>query len=65
LVVSLGVDAFSGDPVGGFELQSPDFLDVGRKICALGFPTHFVMEGGYALHALGVNVANVITGFSE
>lgn len=65
LVVSLGVDTFAGDPVGGFELQSPDYLDIGRQIRALDRPTHFVMEGGYAMSALGTNVANVITGYAE
>lgn len=65
LVVSLGVDTFVDDPVGGFRLQSDDFIDIGRKIAGLGIPTHFVMEGGYAMQALGRNVANVIRGFSE
>lgn len=65
LVASLGVDTFAGDPVGGLELQSSDFLDIGRPIRALGRPTHFVMEGGYAMSALGTNVANVIPGYAE
>jgi acetoin utilization deacetylase AcuC-like enzyme len=29
----------------------------------LGKPTLFVMEGGYAVREIGVNVANVLTGF--
>lgn len=65
VVVSLGVDSFAGDPVGGFELQSPDYLEIGRRIRSLNFPTQFIMEGGYAMDALGVNVANVITGYCE
>lgn len=65
LVVSLGVDTFADDPVGGFKLQSSDFLDIGRQICALECPTHFIMEGGYAMSALGTNVANVITGYCQ
>lgn len=64
LVVSLGVDTFEGDPVGGFTLQSDDYVDIGRHIARSGLPTHLVMEGGYALDALGRNVANVLTGYS-
>ena len=65
LVVSLGVDTFEGDPVGGFTLKSPDYIDIGRRLAELGLPTQFVMEGGYAIDALGLNVANVISGFSQ
>ena len=65
LIVSLGVDTFVGDPVGGFRLESPDFLSIGADIAGLRLPTLFVMEGGYAIAALGTNVANVITGFVE
>lgn len=63
LVVSLGVDAYEGDPVGGFRLQTPDFRRIGQAIAGLGLPSHFVMEGGYAIDALGANVAAVLTGF--
>ncbi|WP_282611114.1 histone deacetylase family protein [Pelagibius sp. Alg239-R121] len=65
LVVSLGVDTFEGDPVGGFTLQTADYIDVGKRLAATGLPTHFVMEGGYAMESLGTNVANVITGYCE
>lgn len=64
LIVSLGVDSFIKDPVGGFALLSPDFLAIGSDIAALRLPTLFVMEGGYAIAELGVNTANVITGFA-
>jgi acetoin utilization deacetylase AcuC-like enzyme len=65
LIVSLGVDTFVDDPVGGFRLETPDFLTIGADIAGLGLPTLFVMEGGYAIAALGTNVANVITGFNQ
>jgi len=65
LIVSLGVDTFVDDPVGGFRLETPDYLTLGADIAALGLPTLFVMEGGYAIAALGTNTANVITGFSH
>lgn len=63
LIVSLGVDTFDGDPVGGFCLQTPDYLRVGQTIARINVPCHFVMEGGYAVDALGRNVSNVLTGF--
>lgn len=65
LVLSLGVDTFDGDPVGGFCLQTPDYLRLGQAIAQLGLPTHFVMEGGYSVDALGQNVCNVLTGFLQ
>lgn len=65
LVVSLGVDTFEHDPISQFRLKTDDYLQVGRRIAGLGLPSLFVMEGGYAVDALGVNVANVLTGFSE
>jgi acetoin utilization deacetylase AcuC-like enzyme len=63
IVVSLGVDTFEGDPVGGFRLQTPDYLRLGQAIATLGLPSHFVMEGGYAIEALGANVTNVLQGY--
>jgi len=65
LVLSLGVDTFDGDPVGGFCLQTPDYLRLGQRIAALGLPTLFVMEGGYAIEPLGQNVTNVLTGYLQ
>ena len=64
LVVSLGVDAFRDDPISFFRLDSDDFADCGRRIAALGLPTVFVMEGGYAIEAVGVNTVNVLEGFA-
>jgi acetoin utilization deacetylase AcuC-like enzyme len=65
VVVSLGVDTFQGDPVSSFALLTPDYLEMGGMIASLKRPTQFVMEGGYAIEALGENVANVLTGFAS
>ncbi|MPT22385.1 MAG: histone deacetylase family protein, partial [Starkeya sp.] len=35
------------------------------RIAALARPTLFVMEGGYAVEAIGVNVANTLEGFLQ
>ena len=63
LVVSLGVDTFAGDPLSKFALQSADFLRIGERISYLGLPTAFVLEGGYAVAEIGINVVNVLEGF--
>jgi acetoin utilization deacetylase AcuC-like enzyme len=64
LVVSLGVDTFAGDPISGFALQSQDYLRMGERIARAGLPTVLVFEGGYAVDAVGVNVANVLHAFA-
>jgi acetoin utilization deacetylase AcuC-like enzyme len=65
LVVALGVDTFEGDPISGFRLKSPDYLRVGAAIARTALPTVFVMEGGYAVVEIGVNVVNVLAGFVD
>lgn len=65
VVVSLGVDTFKEDPISFFKLDSPDFLTMGARIAKLGLPTLFVMEGGYAIDAIGVNTVNVLDGFEN
>jgi acetoin utilization deacetylase AcuC-like enzyme len=65
LVVSLGVDTFAGDPISSFRLQSPDFSAYGRMIGKSGIPTLFVLEGGYAVGEIGINVVNVLMGFEQ
>lgn len=65
LVVSLGVDTFERDPISRFKLKSEDYLAMGRAIAGIGCPTLFVLEGGYAIDELGVNVVNVLTGFES
>ncbi len=63
LVVSLGVDTHRDDPSGGFKLDSSHYVLMGRRMGELGLPTLFVLEGGYGLEVLGVNVTNVMAGF--
>ncbi len=63
LVVALGVDAFEGDPISAFKLTSADFTRIGARVARLGRPSVFVLEGGYAVAEIGVNVANTLEGF--
>jgi acetoin utilization deacetylase AcuC-like enzyme len=65
LVVSLGVDTFEDDPISFFKLKSRDFTTYGRMIAGLKLPTLFVMEGGYAIDAIGTNTVNVLAGFED
>jgi acetoin utilization deacetylase AcuC-like enzyme len=63
VVVSLGVDTFEKDPISKFKLKTEDYPRIGKRIAALGLPTLFVMEGGYAVEEIGVNAVGVLTGF--
>lgn len=63
LVVPLGVDTYVGDPISGFTLTSDDFTRMGARLSSAKLPTVFVMEGGYAVEQVGVNVVNVLEGF--
>jgi acetoin utilization deacetylase AcuC-like enzyme len=63
LVVSLGVDTFKEDPISFFKLESADFLTYGARIARLKLPSLFVMEGGYAIEAIGINTVNVLQGY--
>ena len=63
VVVSLGVDTYRDDPISCFELESADYPVLGARLADRGVPTLFVMEGGYAVEAIGTNVAGVLTGF--
>ena len=62
-VVSLVVDSFEKDPICFFKLKSDDFLSMGKLISKLQLPTLFVMEGGYDINELGINVVNVLQVF--
>ncbi|HEU0045482.1 histone deacetylase family protein [Sphingomonas sp.] len=64
LVVSFGADTWEGDPISRFALKTADYALLARDIAACGWPTVIVMEGGYAVDALGANVASFLGGFS-
>ena len=64
LVVSFGADTWEGDPISHFALATDDYAVLARDIAAAGWPTAIVMEGGYAVEALGRNVASFLGGFA-
>jgi histone deacetylase 6 len=52
LIVSAGFDAAGGDPVGGMELTSAGFRELGARAGVLAPRVALVLEGGYAVEAL-------------
>lgn len=65
LVISLGLDTFEHDPISRFKLMEEDYRRLGERIAWADLPTLFVMEGGYAVDALGINTVNVLMGFEQ
>jgi acetoin utilization deacetylase AcuC-like enzyme len=63
LIVSYGADTYENDPISHFKLKTSDYAAMARRIASLGLPTVVVMEGGYAVEALGANVASFLGGF--
>ena len=63
LILSFGADTFEADPISHFRLRQDDYRTIGRRIAAIGLPVLVVMEGGYAIDALGRNVAALLAGF--
>jgi acetoin utilization deacetylase AcuC-like enzyme len=60
LVVSFGADTYEADPISSFRLETRDYGVLARRIASLGAPVLIVMEGGYAVDALGANVAEFL-----
>ena len=63
LIVSYGADTHEDDPISYFKLKTCDYAPMARRIASMGLPTLIVMEGGYAVEALGANVAEFLSGF--
>ncbi|OYW21272.1 histone deacetylase family protein [Sphingomonas sp. 32-62-10] len=63
LVVSFGADTWEGDPISHLKLKTEDYSILAADIAARGWPTVILMEGGYAVEALGRNVAGFLAGF--
>ncbi len=63
LIVSYGADTHEDDPISHFKLKTSDYAPMASRIASMGVPTLIVMEGGYAIEALGANVAEFLSGF--
>jgi len=64
LVVSAGMDIYKDDPLGDFAITRQGIAGIGRAIASLNLPTLVVMEGGYAVEALGENVVSLLETFA-
>jgi acetoin utilization deacetylase AcuC-like enzyme len=64
LVVSLGLDAFAGDPIGSLALSADGMGAAGRTVGRLRRPTVVLQEGGYALEHLGALARRVLAGIT-
>ena len=62
IVVALGLDTFAGDPTIYFEILAEDYIAMGNRIGALNVPTLVVLEGGYAVDAIGANTVTFLEG---
>jgi acetoin utilization deacetylase AcuC-like enzyme len=63
LICSYGADTYAGDPISHFAIETRDYAAIAARIAELRLPTLIVMEGGYAIDALGANVASFLSGF--
>jgi acetoin utilization deacetylase AcuC-like enzyme len=63
LLVSLGFDAYVGDPLSPLTVTSGGFEAAGKAIAALATPTVLIQEGGYDCKNLGQNLTAFLTGF--
>lgn len=62
LVISLGLDIISGDPVGSFNLTTDILPKIGARFGAFNLPTVVVQEGGYNIPALGEQIVAFFNG---
>jgi acetoin utilization deacetylase AcuC-like enzyme len=65
VVVSLGFDAFVGDPIGALRVTTGGFRRLGGLFGQMHLPTVLVQEGGYAGASLGENLISFLAGFTE
>lgn len=65
LIVSLGFDASETDPTQTFKITHTGFVEAGRRLGALGYPTLLVQEGGYLNAALGENLQGFLKAFEN
>jgi acetoin utilization deacetylase AcuC-like enzyme len=65
MIVSLGVDTFELDPISTFTLTHDDYPKMGEQLASVGLPTSILLEGGYAVEDIGINVAGVLQGFEN
>lgn len=62
VIVSLGMDTYHLDPIGGFALTTGTYHAVGEAVASLGRRMIVLQEGGYHVADLGANVVAWLRG---
>lgn len=67
LVVSLGFDTFMLDPLGKFQIDTEDYATIGKRVRSAinGVPAAILLEGGYVVDRLGINLLSFLKGWEE
>lgn len=60
VVVALGLDTYRGDPTTHFDIGAEDYVAMGELVGATRLPLLIVLEGGYAVDAIGANTVNFL-----
>ena len=55
----------AGDPIGGLDLTTPVYDQIGARLASLGLPTLICQEGGYNTEVLGDCVLGLLRGFDN
>jgi len=65
LVLSLGFDICANDPLTTFQITPEFFPEMARRIASLDLPTVMIVEGGYAVDALGDLAVRFVYGWEN
>lgn len=65
LIVGAGFDTHAEDPIGGFELSTAVYEEIGRRLAAVDCSVLICQEGGYNVDVLGQSVRRLLLGFSD
>jgi acetoin utilization deacetylase AcuC-like enzyme len=64
VAVSAGFDTYKGD-LASLGLMETSYVEIGRRIGALGKPTFFVLEGGYMGEKVGRGIDQLLQGYES
>lgn len=65
LIIAAGFDTHEDDPIGGFNLHTDDYFEIGKAFNLLKIPTLICQEGGYNTATVGQCVKNFLLAFEE
>jgi acetoin utilization deacetylase AcuC-like enzyme len=65
LVLSAGLDTYTLDPIGDFDLTTDDYHTIGSRIAQLKVPVVAIQEGGYFTQHLGRNLVALLGGLID